>query len=126
MTWNSAKLLIVLSVCGIVISSPERPVDCRKFVFAPLCRGVAAKRGDSSGVPISPSNTNTKALKEFLRNLYVGMGLPREELENDMDKNSLGKFQRQRDDSVYKVLQASRNTNGDIENTLALREYENL
>ncbi|ESO82386.1 hypothetical protein LOTGIDRAFT_170009 [Lottia gigantea] len=44
-------LLIVL-----VLITDSRKLDCTKFVFAPKCRGVAAKRNTDYNFPIIPSH----------------------------------------------------------------------
>nr|BDY34176.1 elevenin precursor [Gryllus bimaculatus] len=42
----AALLLALLAACTVAAEAAKR-VDCRKFVFAPMCRGVAAKRASA-------------------------------------------------------------------------------
>ncbi|XP_069675099.1 uncharacterized protein [Periplaneta americana] len=52
MSGESARVLPLLLSAGVLLYliatiEAKRDVDCRKFVFAPSCRGVAAKRADA-------------------------------------------------------------------------------
>nr|A0A0F7YZQ7.1 RecName: Full=Elevenin-Vc1; Flags: Precursor [Conus victoriae] len=45
---QKALLVLVLSMLLTASDSWARRIDCKVFVFAPICRGVAAKRGGDS------------------------------------------------------------------------------
>ncbi|XP_075213894.1 uncharacterized protein LOC142320102 [Lycorma delicatula] len=54
--FNSSIFLIILSTMSLcIIVSTATRVNCRKFVFAPICRGVAAKRASTL---VSPPDEN--------------------------------------------------------------------
>ncbi|CAL4061554.1 unnamed protein product, partial [Meganyctiphanes norvegica] len=38
------KLLVLLSTVALLVTQAQAGLDCRKFVFAPQCRGIIAKR----------------------------------------------------------------------------------
>ncbi|XP_070200707.1 elevenin-like [Littorina saxatilis] len=46
--FSRVVLLVFLSLLAASTVVSARRIDCTRFVFAPKCRGVAAKRGDNS------------------------------------------------------------------------------
>ncbi|KAK7500410.1 hypothetical protein BaRGS_00008317 [Batillaria attramentaria] len=48
MSISRGLLLVFLSLLVASSLVTSRRIDCTRFVFAPRCRGVAAKRGDNS------------------------------------------------------------------------------
>ncbi|XP_067012483.1 uncharacterized protein [Anabrus simplex] len=60
-------------------SASAQRVDCRKFVFAPMCRGVAAKRAYAPPSYIVENDRKLSALEEAL-GLYPSSPPTREQL----------------------------------------------
>nr|P0DQY9.1 RecName: Full=Elevenin; Flags: Precursor [Conus ebraeus]UMA82996.1 venom-related protein elevenin [Conus ebraeus] len=64
---QKALLVLVLSMLLTASDSRARRIDCTRFVYAPICRGVAAKRGGDS-LSVGASTELDDALTDpFLR-----------------------------------------------------------
>ncbi|XP_015781938.1 uncharacterized protein LOC107359863 [Tetranychus urticae] len=49
--------LLSIVLFNLIVVSTAYPVDCSKFVFAPTCRGVIAKRINSNGFKTNSKST---------------------------------------------------------------------
>ncbi|XP_018576356.1 abdominal ganglion neuropeptide L11-like [Anoplophora glabripennis] len=102
---NYRKLFLVIALLVALseVATAQRKIDCRKFVFAPPCRGIAAKRdthSHPSDIRITPaddsdyiidgqkvvSNDNYATVNELLRFLKKAMS---KNLEYDSSSNDL-------------------------------------
>ncbi|XP_017772670.1 PREDICTED: uncharacterized protein LOC108559824 [Nicrophorus vespilloides] len=65
------KKMLFLCVCFLLLSRYEtKRVDCRKYVFAPICRGAAAKRDIQKFEPlVEPRSLRYKPNGENLFNI---------------------------------------------------------
>nr|AQS80540.1 Elevenin precursor [Charonia tritonis] len=66
---STGLLLLLLSVILAASVVSARRIDCTRFVFAPRCRGVAAKRGGHS-----LSVEDTTELDDTFTDSVLGMG----------------------------------------------------
>ncbi|KAL8623810.1 hypothetical protein ACOMHN_059891 [Nucella lapillus] len=71
--------LLMLSLLLVVCMARPRRIDCTVFVYAPVCRGVAAKRGGDS-LSLGGSTELDDALTESLLR-------PEEPREDNSEKN---------------------------------------
>ncbi|XP_074595089.1 uncharacterized protein LOC141850374 isoform X2 [Brevipalpus obovatus] len=80
--YSIRSCMINILICGLFLSANissviMSPVDCSKFVFAPTCRGVIAKRilddqsDEYSSAPLSMSNQEN--LANWMNPNYVKM-----------------------------------------------------
>ncbi|XP_059145912.1 abdominal ganglion neuropeptide L11-like, partial [Physella acuta] len=63
--------LVTLEVNGFILPKRSRSIDCKKYVFAPRCRGVSAKRAIPQSTNVQPSlpessQLDAAVLKSFL------------------------------------------------------------
>ncbi|KAK6184316.1 hypothetical protein SNE40_006813 [Patella caerulea] len=61
-TSDKVVSIVTVFILVLVVLTESRKIDCTKFVFAPKCRGVAAKRNNQINFPQISSHRSSKSV----------------------------------------------------------------
>merc|ERR1712012_399267 len=82
--WGLGRNPLILAVLALQILGVFSAFDCRRYVFAPICRGVTSKR---SNVPAHPENYENQVLTSILKQIKSKYEDQQESQENPGQNN---------------------------------------
>nr|CAD7193955.1 unnamed protein product [Timema douglasi]CAD7402117.1 unnamed protein product [Timema poppensis] len=94
-SWSTVCAPALLMAVLYLVVHTEARVDCRKFVFAPMCRGVAAKRAQPLGAhgPYFLDTGRRLSSLETVLGLYATSAPPEATEEQSRDFDPRGQEQ---------------------------------
>ncbi|KAF4524543.1 hypothetical protein B566_EDAN002817 [Ephemera danica] len=84
-------LLLAALLLAAIASSAQQRIDCRRFVFAPICRGVAAKRsvsGDNRLLHSAQQQQQQRSATELVDDANETYGVPQPSEEPSLAEQS--------------------------------------